>query len=52
MTSVSDFVVDYIENTCEIKPGNMFREYVVHADRKNFVMICDNTLFVMPTAKR
>ncbi|MBE0648740.1 MAG: TfoX/Sxy family protein [Bacteroidales bacterium] len=45
-----DFVVDQIENAGEIKAKKMFGEYGVFSDGKIFALICNNKLFVKPTA--
>ncbi len=45
-----DFVLDQIENTGEITARKMFGEYGLFSDKKIFALICDNKLFVKPTA--
>ncbi|MFB6317841.1 TfoX/Sxy family protein [Saccharicrinis sp. FJH54] len=45
-----DFVVEQIENAGEITARKMFGEYAVYADGKLFGLICDNKLFIKPTA--
>ncbi len=45
-----DFVLDQIENAGEITAKKMFGEYGVFSDGKIFALICDNKLFIKPTA--
>lgn len=44
------FVLDQIENAGEITSRMMFGEYVVYSDGIVFALICDNKLFIKPTA--
>jgi len=45
-----DFVLEQIENAGEITYKKMFGEYGIYADGKIFALICDNKLFIKPTA--
>jgi TfoX/Sxy family transcriptional regulator of competence genes len=45
-----DFVLDQIENAGEITAKKMFGEYGVFSNGKIFALICDNKLFIKPTA--
>lgn len=45
-----DFVLDQIDNAGEVTARKMFGEYGVYADGKMFGLICDNRLFIKPTA--
>ena len=44
-----DFVLDQIENACEITARKMFGEYGIFSNGKIFALICDNKLFIKPT---
>lgn len=48
--SFLDFIVDQIENAGEITWKLMFGEYALYSDGKIFALVCDNKLFVKPTA--
>ena len=45
-----DFIVDQIDNAGEITCRPMFGEYALYSDAKMFALVCDNKLFVKPTA--
>jgi len=45
-----DFVLEQIQNAGEITYKKMFGEYGIYADGKIFALICDNKLFIKPTA--
>jgi len=45
-----EFIVDQIEYEGDIIAKSMFGEYGLFADGKIFALICDNKLFVKPTA--
>jgi len=45
-----DYVIDQIEKAGEISARKMFGEYGIYADGKLFGLICDNKLFIKPTA--
>ena len=45
-----DFILDQIENAGEITAKKMFGEYGIYSDGKTFGLICDNKLFIKPTA--
>ena len=45
-----DFIVDQIQNAGEITYRNMFGEYVMYSNGKLFALVCDNKLFIKPTA--
>ena len=45
-----DFIVDQIENAGEITCRQMFGEYALYSDGKIFALVCDNKLFIKPTA--
>lgn len=48
--SFLNFIVDQIENAGEITYKQMFGEYALYADGKIFALVCDNKLFIKPTA--
>ena len=48
--SFLDFIVDQIQNAGEITWKPMFGEYAIYSDGKIFALVCDNKLFVKPTA--
>ncbi len=48
--SFVDFVVDQITCTKTITSRKMFGEYAIYADGKVVALVCDNKLFVKPTA--
>lgn len=48
--SFVEFVVDQIENAGSISYRKMFGEYALYANGKVVALICDNQLFVKPTA--
>ncbi|PKL17992.1 MAG: competence protein TfoX [Spirochaetae bacterium HGW-Spirochaetae-5] len=48
--SFVDFIVDQITCRKTITSKKMFGEYAVYADNKVVALICDNKLFVKPTA--
>ncbi len=45
-----DFVVGQLENIGEVSSRKMFGEYAVYNRGKVVALICDNRLFVKPTA--
>lgn len=45
-----DFVLEQIQNVGNITVKKMFGEYGIYADEKMFGVICDNKLFIKPTA--
>ena len=45
-----DFITDQISGAGEIITKKMFGEYGIYADGKLFGLICDNQLFIKPTA--
>jgi len=45
-----DYVLDQIENAGEITAKKMFGEYGIFSNGKIFGLICDNKLFIKPTA--
>jgi len=45
-----DFLVDQIQGAGEITCKAMFGEYGIYADGKLFGLVCDNKLFLKPTA--
>jgi len=45
-----DFIADQIENAGRITHRKMFGEYAVYCDNKVVALICDNQLFIKPTA--
>ncbi|MCG6185812.1 TfoX/Sxy family protein [Maribellus maritimus] len=45
-----EFIVDQIENAGEISFRTMFGEYGIYSGGKLFALICDNKLFIKPTA--
>jgi TfoX/Sxy family transcriptional regulator of competence genes len=45
-----DFVLDQIENVGEVTARKMFGEYTVYGYGKIFALVCDNKLFIKPTA--
>lgn len=48
--SFLNFIIDQIENAGEITYKHMFGEYALYADGKIFALVCDNKLFIKPTA--
>jgi TfoX/Sxy family transcriptional regulator of competence genes len=48
--SFVDFVTDQIIGAGEIVAKKMFGDYGIYADGKIFGLICDNQLFIKPTA--
>ncbi len=46
-----DFVVEQIENAGRISYRKMFGEYALYSDGKVVGLICDNQLFIKPTAR-
>lgn len=48
--SFLDFIVDQIHNAGEITYRPMFGEYALYSDGKIFGLVCDNKLFIKPTA--
>ncbi len=45
-----DFIVDQLENVGQVTYRQMFGEYAVYSDGKIFALVCDNKLFIKPTA--
>ncbi len=45
-----DFVIDQVENGCEITYRHMFGGTTLYMNGKVVALICDNQLFVKPTA--
>jgi TfoX/Sxy family transcriptional regulator of competence genes len=45
-----NFVLEQIKGTGEISAKKMFGEYALYSDAKIFALICDDKLFVKPTA--
>ena len=45
-----DFVLEQIENAGLITYKKMFGEYGVYSNGKIFALVCDNQLFIKPTA--
>lgn len=43
------FIVDQIDDKCEITFKNMFGEYGLYSKGKFFGSVCDNRLFIKPT---
>jgi len=43
------FVVDQLDDSCEVTYRKMFGEYALYLDGKVVALICDNQLFVKPT---
>lgn len=48
--SFVEFIVEQIENLGEISYRKMFGEYAVYYKGKVVALICDNRLFIKPTA--
>jgi len=48
--SFVDFIVDQIENSGTITSRKMFGEYALYCNGKVVALICDNRLFIKPTA--
>ncbi len=46
----ANFVLEQIKGTGEISAKKMFGEYALYSDAKIFALICDDKLFVKPTA--
>ncbi|MBI3342050.1 TfoX/Sxy family protein [Candidatus Curtissbacteria bacterium] len=49
--STIDFLVDQIAGAGEINSRKMFGEYALYCDTKVVAFVCDDQLFVKPTAK-
>ena len=45
-----NFVLEQIKCTGEISAKKMFGEYALYSDAKIFALICDDKLFIKPTA--
>lgn len=45
-----DYILEQIENAGVITYRKMFGEYAVYSGRKVVALICDNQLFIKPTA--
>lgn len=45
-----DYIVEQIENAGVITYKKMFGEYGIYSDNKIVALICDNRLFIKPTA--
>lgn len=45
-----EFVVEQIADECDITYRKMFGEYAVYSKGKVVALICDNQLFIKPTA--
>jgi len=45
-----DFVIDQMGNAGKIRYRKMFGEYAIYCDEKVVALICDNRLYVKPTA--
>jgi TfoX/Sxy family transcriptional regulator of competence genes len=45
-----NFVLEQIKGSGEISAKKMFGEYALYSDAKIFALICDDKLFVKPTA--
>ena len=48
--SFVEFIVDQIENAGPITYKKMFGEYALYCNGKVVALVCDNRLFVKPTA--
>ena len=48
--SFADFVVDQLRGAGDVSAKKMFGEYAVYLDTKVVALICDNQLFLRPTA--
>jgi DNA transformation protein and related proteins len=48
--SLVDFILDQIENAGDVSARKMFGEYGVYCNGKMVALICDDRLFVKPTA--
>ncbi len=46
-----EFVVDQMSDAGRIASRKMFGEYAIYCDDKVVALVCDNQLFVKPTAK-
>ena len=44
-----EFVVDQIDDACDIAYRMMFGEYVLYSNGKVVALLCDNQLFIKPT---
>jgi len=45
-----DFVIDQMANAGKIRYRKMFGEYAIYCDEKVVALICDNRLYIKPTA--
>jgi TfoX/Sxy family transcriptional regulator of competence genes len=48
--SFVDFIVDQIKNAGHITSLKMFGEYAIYCNNKVVALVCDNQLFIKPTA--
>ncbi len=48
--STADFIVEQVTGAGNVTVKKMFGEYGLYCDEKFVAMICDDTLFVKPTA--
>ena len=46
------FVADQIDDACDISYRKMFGEYALYSKGKVVALLCDDQLFVKPTAGR
>ena len=49
--STVDFIVDQIAGAGTVTSRKMFGEYAIYVDGKVAALVCDNRLFVKPTAE-
>jgi TfoX/Sxy family transcriptional regulator of competence genes len=45
-----EFVADQLDRACDVSYRKMFGEYALYSNGKVVALICDNQLFVKPTA--
>ena len=49
--SFVDYIVSQLENVGDVTARKMFGEYALYKGAKLFALVCDNKLFVKPTAE-
>jgi DNA transformation protein and related proteins len=45
-----DYVIDQIRDVGQVRYRKMFGEYALYCDEKVVALVCDNQLFIKPTA--
>lgn len=50
LQSTVDFLTEQIQNSGEIRSRKMFGEYAIYCNEKVVAFVCDDQLFIKPTA--